>query len=222
LICPDGPPWHVDWDAIDAEYSWIRAMRGCPQDPVFHAEGDVWIHVRMVCEALASLPEWQSLPPNEREILFAAALLHDQAKPACTREEAGRISSRGHSIRGAIDARRILWELGTDFVAREQVCSLVRYHQSPFHLVNRDDSQRLAFLISQSTRCDLLGLLAKSDILGRHSADQKQLLERVALFEEYCREQSCFDSARQFASPRSRFEYFRIENRDPYYLAYED
>jgi hypothetical protein len=138
---------------------------------------------------MAQLSEWRSLAPQEREILFAAALLDDQAKPSCTREESGRVTSRGHSARGAIDARRTLWEMDTDFVMREQVCALVRHHQSPFHLVSREDSQRLAFLISQTARCDLLGILAKSDILGRSCKDQQQLLEQVALFEEYCQEQ---------------------------------
>ena len=219
--CPEPPEWRVDWEALDREYEWIAAMRGCPQDPVFHAEGDVWTHARMVCEALAAQEEWRALPQDEREILFAAALLHDQAKPACTREEGGRISSRGHSQRGALNARRLLWEMGVDFAAREQVCALVRYHQSPFHLINRSDSQRLAFLISQTARCDLLTMLAKADALGRKCADQKALLERVALFAEYCREQECFDSPREFPSGHSRFLYFRMEDRDPNYLAHE-
>jgi predicted kinase len=222
FICPEPPDWRVEWDSFDADYSWIRRMRGCIQDPVFHAEGDVWTHVHMVCDALAQLSEWRSLAPQEREILFAAALLHDQAKPSCTKEESGRITSRGHSARGAIDARRILWEMDTDFVMREQVCALVRYHQSPFHLVSREDSKRLAFLISQTARCDLLSVLAKSDILGRHCEDQQQLLEQVALFEEYCREQECFGGPRMFPSPHSRFEYFRTDNRDPNYHAHED
>jgi predicted kinase len=220
--CPQPPGWCVDWERLDQEYEWIQAMRGCPQDPIFHAEGDVWVHVHKVCEALAALQEWRQLPEAEREILFAAALLHDQAKPSCTKEEGGRISSRGHSQRGALDARRILWEMGVDFAAREQVCALVRYHQSPFRLINRPDSQWLAFLISQTTRCDLLTLLAKADILGRDCADQELLLEQVALFEEYCQEQKCLSSSRQFPSRHSRFLYFRAKNRDPNYLAHED
>jgi len=112
--------------------------------------------------------------------------------------------------------------MGVDFVAREQVCALVRYHQSPFHLVNRDDSQRLAFLISQTARCDLLGVLARADALGRKCADQRQLLESIDLFEEYCREHRCFQSAKEFPSSHSRFQYFRTERRDPDYVAHED
>lgn len=222
FLCPQPPSWKLDWEALDSEHDWIRAMRGCVQDPIFHAEGDVWNHVRLVCEVLSELPEWRALQPWEREIVFAAALLHDEAKPTCTREEGGRIRSHGHSARGAIDARRILWELGADFVAREQVCALVRHHQAPLHLVNREDSQRLAFLISQTARSDLLAILAKADVMGRKCNDQRGLLEKVALFEEYCKEQGCFTGPRVFPSPHSRFEYFRTENRNPDYLAHEE
>lgn len=80
-------------------------MRDCPQDAIFHAEGDVWTHVGMVCQALASFEEFRTLPDMERQFLFAAALLHDVAKPLCTRHEDGRITSRGHSQRGAIMTR---------------------------------------------------------------------------------------------------------------------
>ena len=156
-------------------------MRGCPQDPVYHGEGDVWAHVRMVCEALVGMEAWRRLPTTEREIAFAAALLHDVAKPSCTRHEDGLITSRGHSQRGAIDARHILWDLGVDFAVREHVCALVLYHQTPFHLIERADPQRGAFLISQTARCDLLAMLARADALGRQCSDQSSILEHVAL-----------------------------------------
>src|SRR5947209_7885476 len=121
-FCPTAPDWRVPWDEMDREYPFVRALAGCPQDPVHHAEGDVWIHTRMVCQALAGLPAWRELPHQEREIVFAAALLHDVAKPECTRTEpGGRISSRGHSRRGAILARQLLWRMDTPFALREQV-----------------------------------------------------------------------------------------------------
>ena len=219
--CPVAPAWHVDWLALTEEFEWIRAMRDCPQDALFHAEGTVWTHVGMVCEALAGLDEFRTLPELERQILFAAALLHDVAKPSCTRHEDGRITSRGHSQRGAISARRILWDLGLGFAAREQVCALVRYHQLPFHLINRPDAQRMAFLISQTARCDLLTLLARADALGRECADKSDLLMQIELFREYCREQDCLYGPRRFPSSHSRLLYFRTAGRDPGYLAHE-
>jgi predicted kinase len=176
----------------------------------------------MVVEALASMSTWRSLTEDNRQLLFAAALLHDVAKPSCTREENGRIISRGHSLRGSIDARQILWEFGTSFVVREQICSLIRHHQAPFHLIDHDDSVRRVLLISQTARCDLLGILAQADITGRICGDLQEVLEKIALFEELCQEHHCFNQPRAFPSTHSRFEYFRSENRNPDYAAHEE
>jgi predicted kinase len=119
-------------------------------------------------------------------------------------------------------ARRILWDLDLDFSTREQICALVRYHQSPFHLITRPDAQRMAFLISQSARCDLLTLLARADALGRACSDRDELLTHIALFREYCSEQGCLCGPRMFSSSHSRFLYFRNPGRDPEYRAHED
>jgi len=218
---PSPPHWTVDWLALNDQFDWIRAMKDCPQDTIHHAEGDVWIHVHMVCEAMASLEEWQALPAADRELLFAAALLHDVAKPACTRIEDGRITSRGHSQRGAIQTRQLLWRTGADLLLREQLCALVRYHQTPFHAIDNPDAARLVRRISQSTRCDLLAILAKSDALGRHCADQSSILTKVGLFRELAREHDCLDKPFAFPSSLSRFEYFRREDRDPHYAVHD-
>ncbi|MBL7818393.1 MAG: hypothetical protein JNL70_25505 [Saprospiraceae bacterium] len=36
-----------DWQAIEA-FDWVEPMKKCPQDSIYHAEGDVWTHTRMV------------------------------------------------------------------------------------------------------------------------------------------------------------------------------
>ena len=221
-LCPTPPDWCVDWDGIDLSFIWIQQLRGCQQEEIYHGEGDVWTHTRMVVEALASFNAWQRLPETERFILFAAALLHDVAKPACTRLDQGRITSRGHSQRGAIDGRQLLWQMHVPFAIREQICALIEYHQAPFHLINHDDAQRRAFRISQTAHCGLLALLARVDALGRICNDQDELLGNISLFEELCREYGCLESPRAFPSAHSRFEYFRSESRSSDYLAHED
>ncbi|BDC51428.1 hypothetical protein F183_A37440 [Bryobacterales bacterium F-183] len=176
----------------------------------------------MVCRAMFALPEWQALPVVERDLLFAAALLHDVSKPACTRhEDDGRITSRGHSQRGALVARRLLWERDVEISIREQVCALVRFHQVPFYLIERPNAKRMVLRMSQSLRCRHLAILAKADALGRRCADQQELLTRIGLFEELCRELECLDAPWPFADGLSRFEYFRREDRDPGYAAYD-
>ncbi len=51
-FCPEPPGWELDWPAIRNAFAWMRSMADCPQDPAWHAEGDVLLHTRMVCEAL--------------------------------------------------------------------------------------------------------------------------------------------------------------------------
>jgi predicted kinase len=177
----------------------------------------------MVCEALRGLPGFLALPEGEQRLLFMAALLHDVAKPSCTRQEPdGRISSRGHSRRGAIAARTILWRMGVPFAAREAIAALVRWHQAPFFLIDRPDAERLAITVSQTARCAWLALLAEADARGRIAPDQGRMSENTALFVEYCRELGCLDAPYLFPSEQSRFVYFRVPGRDPAYLAHDD
>src|SRR5690349_4051335 len=82
--CPQPPSWSLDWEALLARYTWLHDLADTPQDPYYHAEGDVLTHTRLVAEALVALPAWQALTPPARAVLLAAALLHDVAKPICT------------------------------------------------------------------------------------------------------------------------------------------
>jgi predicted kinase len=212
----------VDWAALDAAYDWIRNLRGCDQGTVHHAEGDVWTHTRLVCEALVSLPAWRALEEEQRHVLFVAALLHDVAKPACRREEVGGdVHFPNHARRGAIMARIILWRLGVPFGLREQVCALVRHHLKPFSLIERADARRLALEVSQTVRCDRLALLAEADARGRLCQDLDRLLDNIALFSEFCREQDCLDRPYVFPSDQARFQYFQPGDRSPEFVPHE-
>ncbi len=92
----------VPWGDLQA-FDWVRALEPCPQDPIHHAEGNVWIHTRMVLETLWTMPGWCELPDFERHAVYLACLLHDVAKPATTRvEEDGRVTAKGHSRRGEV------------------------------------------------------------------------------------------------------------------------
>jgi predicted kinase len=222
-FCPMPPDWRLPWDEMDRDYPFIRTLTGCPQDPIHHAEGDVWIHTRMVCEELIALPSWRALRPAERQVVFAAAVLHDVAKPECTRTgDDGRISARGHSRRGSIMARGTLWRMGVPFLLREQITALIRHHQAPYFLIDRPDARRLAIEISQTARGDHLALLAESDIRGRICADRQHLLDNVALFGEQMRELACWQSPYLFASEHARVLFFRDALRQPDAPAHAD
>ena len=228
--CPEPPDWSLDWDTLVARFAWLRALAACPQDARFHAEGDVLRHTGMVCAALVALPAWRALDARARSIVFAAALLHDAAKPACTVIAGERITSHGHAVRGALLARNLLWRAETaasetplaPLAIRNAIVALVRHHHLPVNLLEQPTPQRALFAASQTARCDWLALLSEADVRGRICDDQRDLLDRIALFREYAQEQACLDAPRAFPSDHSRFLYFRREDRDPDYLAYDD
>ncbi|MEG4054301.1 MULTISPECIES: AAA family ATPase [unclassified Microcoleus] len=217
-FCPEPPDWFLDWDTIQNHFDWIQNLKGCQQDPIYHAEGDVLIHTRMVCEALISSQNWRQLPEKKRSILFAAALLHDVAKPAFTKIEAdGRISSKGHARQGARMVRQILsqFEPPVQFDIRETVVAIVQFGSLPIWLIDKPNPQQSVIKVSQVVRCDFLALLAEADVRGRQCSDRQELLDKIELFREFCQENNCLDSPRQFPSAHSRFIYFRKDNGNP-------
>jgi predicted kinase len=220
LLAPS--PRAVPWADLQV-FPWVRALEACPQDAIHHAEGNVWIHTRMVLETLVEMPAFQALGAEDQRAVYVACLMHDIAKPVTTRvEDDGRVTAKGHSRAGELQARRILWELGAPFALREQVCGLIRYHQIPFYLIERDDAQRVAAEVSVAARCDLLAIVAEADIRGRICADMPRIVDQIELFREFCRDEGCFSETRRFASDHTRVVYFRSEGRQPDVEVWDD
>ena len=141
--CPAPPDWSLGWDALLVQYPWLHDLADTPQDPHYHAEGDVLTHTRMVADALVALPAWQALAPSTRAVLFTAALLHDIAKPICTEIDGqGHIRSPRHARRGEQLARTLLWRDAARygdiaFPYREQVATLIRHHGLPLWFLDK-------------------------------------------------------------------------------------
>ena len=204
-----------DWAWFLHAIPGLRLLEATPQDPYYHAEGNVWIHTRMVIEALMRAPEYIEGSIRERFILFYAALLHDIAKPATTfiDPDSGRIGQPGHSRRGAIDARILCWHAGVPFGLREQLCRIISVHQLPFFaLAGNRHGQSAEFMIrklSHELDLRLLAAVAQADMEGRHFEKKGDCLVDIELFRELAREEGCFGAARQFADAHTQLSYFR-------------
>ncbi len=196
----------LNWEGL-LELDWVHQLQVCQQDPIHHAEGDVWTHTKMVIKELQQLPGFQQLALQEQRILLAAALLHDIAKPQCSISENGRISSPKHALIGASIARELLWD--EPFQIREQVVALVRLHGLPIWVLNRPNPNAAVIKSSFRINNHLLYLLAKADMLGRICQDPEEMLYKVALFKELCIENECFKQARIFKNEHSRFKFFQ-------------
>ena len=213
----------INWTEILATFPCLKSLASCEQNPIYHAEGNVWIHTQLVCEALISLPDWQAMNSQDRSILFAAALFHDIAKPMATQiAEDGNITAKGHVNLGARMVRQILQDLQTPFAIRETIVAIVKYESLPLWFWDKPQPLRSIIKASQFVRCDWLALMAEADVRGRICADRDKLLATIEFFREFCREHDCFERAYLFASDLSRFIYFHKEDGDPSYSAYDD
>ncbi|MBN2172075.1 MAG: HD domain-containing protein [Candidatus Krumholzibacteriota bacterium] len=148
----------------------LKAMVGCPQDPEWHPEGDVWDHTLMVVDQAARM---RSGDRRHDLALMFAALCHDLGKPATTRRRQGRIVSPNHSEEGLAPTRRFMERLTRDHDLVERVVELVRLHLRPAefhrarHRIRNGTIRRLAL----ETNIEELVEVARADHLGRTTPD---------------------------------------------------
>ena len=136
----------------------LDALRGVPQDPEWHPEGDVWVHTLMVLDAAASLrsggtapgaqqPDRSTHPPaaappaeertsspgggREDLALMLGALCHDLGKPATTQRVDGRIRSYRHDVAGVAPTRALLGRMAAPGALVDRVAALVEHHLAP-------------------------------------------------------------------------------------------
>lgn len=206
----------IPWDKLEQEFDWVKDMHGVPQDPIWHAEGDVFIHTKMVAEALVSHADFQKLSEQDKHILFATAMLHDVEKRSTTEHEeidgVMRITSRAHAKKGEKTARVILYkDIPTPFKIREHICKLVRHHGLPIWAIEKENPAKEVIAASLKLNTEYLSLFAKADILGRIAEDNNVLMEKVAFFEELCKDNDCFGKTKKFASDLGRRYFFQRE-----------
>ncbi len=211
------------WSSLEQQFGWVREMNTVTQDICYHAEGNVAVHTRMVLEALQQSAAYQSLSALEKEIVWAAALLHDVEKRSTSVDEGeGRVSAKGHARKGEYTARTILYrDCPVPFRIREQIASLVRYHGVPIWIMEKPDSVKKLCEVSLRVDTSLLKILSEADVRGRICDDKKELLEAVELFEIFCREQDCWNKPREFATDYARFHYFHTEGGYIDYIPHE-
>ena len=204
--------WSFEFESLCERFTELNALEGVPQSPIFHGEGDVKAHTKMVCEALIASSMWQMLEEKEKEIVFLAAASHDIGKIKCTRLIDGEWASPRHAIDGAKLFRRLIYEKYTKkyeigFEMREQVASLIRHHGLPLLFMEKPDTDHAVIAASTCLNMKLLYMLARADLLGRVCKDQEQLLQKVDYFKEYAIELGCYEKEMTFQNSYARYLY---------------
>jgi tRNA nucleotidyltransferase (CCA-adding enzyme) len=143
----------------------LQALSGCPQDPDWHPEGDVWEHTLHCIDAFATQRIGN---PEEDLVVGLAVLCHDMGKPSTTERVDGKWRSYGHESAGVKPARSFMERLNVSGRIVEQVIPLVKCHMRPALLyADRSSPSAIRRLARDSGRLDLLLRVFQADAGGR-------------------------------------------------------
>ena len=161
----------LELGVVDRLWPELRPLVGCPQEPEWHPEGDVWVHTLLVIDEARQ--QIADLDRGRAAAVMLGAVCHDLGKPPTTAVIDGRIRSLGHEEAGVAPAAALLdrWNVQTiaGFDVRTTVLGMVAHHLKPGALMRPDSNagdgafRRLALKVD----LELLARVAKADCLGR-------------------------------------------------------
>jgi tRNA nucleotidyltransferase (CCA-adding enzyme) len=160
----------LELGVVDQLLPELRPLVGCPQEPEWHPEGDVWVHTLMVTDVARALNG--DLDRPRLAAVMLGALCHDLGKPATTKFIDGRIRSRDHEEAGVEPTVRVLDRLNVHTLhgvdVRWQTLGLVAHHLKPgmFHKAGKVGDGAFRRL-AQKVDLELLARLARADCHGR-------------------------------------------------------
>lgn len=112
---------------LDYWFKELKDVIGVPQNPQFHAEGDVWTHTMMVLDQAAKYRDKAENPKG----FMLAALCHDYGKAVCTQVVDGRIRSIGHETEGLPLVEAFLNRITSETKLINYVLNLCALHMKP-------------------------------------------------------------------------------------------
>ena len=114
-------------DQLDTWFPELKQLIGLEQDPVFHPEGDVWIHTMEVVDRAAKFREEVSDPYG----FMLLALTHDLGKIVTTEEIKGRIHAYEHEKEGMPLVEGFMKRITSEKAVIEYVSNMVPLHMRP-------------------------------------------------------------------------------------------
>ncbi|MBE5779456.1 MAG: tRNA nucleotidyltransferase [Clostridiales bacterium] len=165
----------------------VKALIGIEQNPVYHAEGDVWDHTMMVLDVAASYRSQARNPLG----LMLSALCHDFGKVSCTQVIDGVIRSFGHETAGRAVAEKFLQRLTGENLLLKYVPNMVELHMRPGALFRQNSSTKATNrLFDLAVEPDDLILLSLADMGGKLPREEPKdaavfLRQRLETYRDY-------------------------------------
>lgn len=143
----------------------IRALRGVPQDPIWHPEGDVLNHTALCLDAAVAVRDQMEDPWIE----MLAVLAHDFGKAFTTVFERARWRSPAHDILAVPVVEEFVARITRQLGVAEPVAALVREHLRPSQLYYARENVSSAAIRRLATRVSIPALVrvAWADSAGR-------------------------------------------------------
>jgi len=123
----------VGWEQFFPE---LVAVRDVPQDPHWHPEGPVHVHLGLAADMAVTFAIADGLSEQDRMVVVFAAMLHDLGKathtalpdPSLAATGPARITSHGHAEAGVEPARAFLRRIGAPHWLEVKVLPIIREH----------------------------------------------------------------------------------------------
>jgi len=186
LLLPDRPAMGLalalELGVIDRLFPELKALVGCPQEPEWHPEGDVWVHTLLVVDQARGRLEGLERP--QQLAVMLGALCHDLGKPPTTAFLDGRIRSMDHEQAGVAPTSAFLDRLNVHTIngydVATQVKGIVAHHLKPhaFFKSPQPASDGAFRRLAEKVDLELLARVAISDCHGRTGTFDCSAIER--------------------------------------------
>ena len=165
---------------------WFRELEdliGLKQDPIYHPEGDVFVHTMEVLDRAAAYREKVSDPYN----FMLLCLSHDLGKILTTKEIDGRIHAYRHEIEGLPLIRTFIRRFCEEKEPLRYVLNMTPLHMKLFSLAAQHSSIKATNKVYDDA-CepkDLIYFSLADKGSGAREEDIAYLFERYDIFMEY-------------------------------------
>jgi len=161
----------LEMGVVERLFPELDALVGCPQEPEWHPEGDVWVHTLLVIDEARKRIDDLAYP--QQVAVMLGAVCHDLGKPGTTAFIDGRIRSIDHEEEGVPPATALLDRLNVHslqgYDVRREVLGMVANHLKPgmFAKAQPPVGDGAFRRLAQKVDLELLARVARADCEGR-------------------------------------------------------
>jgi tRNA nucleotidyltransferase (CCA-adding enzyme) len=161
----------LELGVIERLFPELDALVGCPQEPEWHPEGDVWTHTLLVIDEARKRIDDLEYP--QQVAVMLGAVCHDLGKPPTTAFIDGRIRSLDHEEEGIPPSSALLDRLNVHslqgYDVRREVLGMVANHLKPgmFCKAQPPVGDGAFRRLAQKVDLELLARVARADCEGR-------------------------------------------------------